>query len=58
VTWETKQPITLEIDSGYVFIRFSVITNKEELMSGKVKLRNNISKKLTKANNVYKTKKK
>lgn len=37
-TGETKQPITLGIDSGYLNIGFSAITNQKELISGEVKL--------------------
>jgi len=43
-TGETKQPITLGIDAGYKTIGFSAITEKKELMSGEVKLRDNITK--------------
>ena len=37
------QDITLGIDSGYTYIGFSAITEKEELICGEVKLRNDIS---------------
>jgi len=40
------QPITLGIDAGYSHIGFSAITKKEELISGEVKLRNDVSKRL------------
>ena len=36
-TGETKQDITLGIDSGYLNIGFSAITDKKELISGEVK---------------------
>lgn len=45
-TGETKQSITLGIDSGYNNVGFSAITKKEELVSGELQLRRNISKKL------------
>ena len=37
------QNITLGIDSGYNYIGFSAVTEKEELICGEVKLRNDIS---------------
>lgn len=37
------QDITLGIDSGYNYLGFSAVTEKEELISGEVKLRNDIS---------------
>jgi len=37
------QDVTLGIDSGYNYIGFSAITDKEELISGEVKLRNDMS---------------
>lgn len=37
------QDITLGIDSGYTYIGFSAITEKEELICGEVKLRDDIS---------------
>lgn len=43
-TGEAKQLITLGIDAGYKTIGFSATTEKKELISGEVKLRNNISK--------------
>ena len=45
-TGEAKQKITLGIDSGYSKIGFSAVTNKEELISGEVELRKEVSKKL------------
>jgi 5-methylcytosine-specific restriction endonuclease McrA len=45
-TGETKRPITVGIDSGYDFIGFSAVTEKKELISGELKLRKDISKKL------------
>lgn len=46
-TGETKQNITLGIDSGYSFIGFSALSEKKELISGEVSLRKDVSKKLT-----------
>ena len=37
-TGESKQDISLNIDSGYLNIGFSVMTNKEELIAGEIKL--------------------
>ena len=45
-TGETKQEITLGIDSGYQYIGFSATTKKQELISGEVELRTDIPKKL------------
>lgn len=45
-TGETKQDITLGIDSGYSKVGFSATTKKEELISGELKLRKDVSKKL------------
>ena len=45
-TGETKQDITLGIDSGYGQVGFSAKTEKEELMSGELTLRKDVSKKL------------
>jgi 5-methylcytosine-specific restriction endonuclease McrA len=45
-TGETKQDITLGIDSGYSNIGFSAVTEKNELMSGELTLRKDVSKKL------------
>jgi len=42
-TTSYTQNITLGIDSGYDYIGFSAVTEKEELICGKVKLRNDIS---------------
>ena len=46
-TGETKQQITLGIDSGYKEIGFSAVTKKKELLSGELTLRTDVSKKLT-----------
>jgi len=46
-TAEFKQIITLGIDAGYSKIGFSAISKKEELISGEVSLRTDISKKLS-----------
>lgn len=45
-TTEYIQEINLGIDSGYKNIGFSVISEKEELISGEVLLENNMSKRL------------
>jgi activator of 2-hydroxyglutaryl-CoA dehydratase len=37
-TGESKQDLTLGIDSGYLNIGFSVVSEKEEVVSGEVKL--------------------
>jgi len=50
-TGETKQPITLGLDSGYKTIGFSAVTSKTELLSGEVNLRTNISKLLEQRRN-------
>jgi hypothetical protein len=42
-----KQPVSLGIDSGYGYIGFSAITEKEELFGGDVTLLKNISERLT-----------
>ena len=42
-TTSYTQNITLGIDSGYNYIGFSAVTEKEELICGEVKLRNDIS---------------
>lgn len=42
-----KQPITLGVDAGYSKIGFSAITNTQELISGEVQTRNDVSKKLS-----------
>ncbi|MHA1911261.1 MAG: RNA-guided endonuclease IscB [Candidatus Kariarchaeaceae archaeon] len=46
-TGETKEPITVGLDSGYQFVGFSAITEKKELISGELELRKDVSKKLT-----------
>src|SRR3989338_3411622 len=43
-TGETKQEIILGIDSGYSKVGFSAVTENQELMSGELVLRKNISK--------------
>ncbi len=45
-TKEYTQPISLGIDSGYTYIGFSAITEKEELISGEVELLSGISERL------------
>jgi len=45
-TGEAKQDIRLGIDSGYSIVGFSAITEKEELVSGELKLRKDVSKKI------------
>lgn len=45
-TGENKQPITLGVDAGYLRIGFSAVTEKEELVSGEVELRTDVSDKL------------
>ncbi len=42
-TKEYIQPVTLGIDSGYTYIGFSAITEKKELISGEVKLCNDVN---------------
>ncbi len=44
----TTQNIVLGIDSGYKYVGFSANTNTFELISGQLKLRTDVSKKLTK----------
>lgn len=44
---ETKQDITLGIDSGYSRVGFSAVTNQKELISGELELRKDVSKNLT-----------
>lgn len=46
-TGETKQDITLGIDSGYLNIGFSTTTEKKELISGEVKLLQGMSDRIT-----------
>ena len=41
-TGETKQPVTLGIDSGFRYIGFSAVTGKRELISGEVSVRTDI----------------
>ena len=41
-TGETKQPVTLGIDSGFRYIGFSAVTEKRELISGEVSVRPDI----------------
>lgn len=45
-TGETKQPVRLGIDPNYTKIGYSAVTYKEELISGEIKLRDDIPKKL------------
>ncbi len=45
-TGETTQPITLGIDAGSKVIGFSAITETQELVSGELELRQNVSEKL------------
>lgn len=47
-TGETKQDITLGIDSGYLNIGFSATTEKKELISGEVKLLAGMSDRIAK----------
>jgi N6-L-threonylcarbamoyladenine synthase len=46
-TGETKQPITLGVDSGYRHVGLSAVTDKKELFSSEVELRTNIVKLLS-----------
>lgn len=46
-TGETTQPITLGVDAGSKVIGFSAITEKKELISGELELRQDVSDKLT-----------
>jgi 5-methylcytosine-specific restriction endonuclease McrA len=46
-TGEIKQDLPLGIDPGYDFVGFSANTEKKELISGKLKLRKDVSKKIT-----------
>ena len=43
-TGETKQDITLGVDAGYSKVGFSATTEKQELISGELQLRKNMSK--------------
>ena len=45
-TGETKQDITLGVDSGYKEVGFSATTDSKEFISGEVTLRSDVSKKL------------
>lgn len=45
-TGETKQKVTLGIDSGYKHLGFSAVTEKQELISGEVKLLDGMSERL------------
>ena len=54
-TGETKQPVTLGIDSGYKTIGFSAVTNKKELLSGELQLRTNLPKFLEQRRNYRRT---
>jgi 5-methylcytosine-specific restriction endonuclease McrA len=45
-TGETKQKITLGIDSGYKFVGFSAVTDEKEVISGELTLRTDVSKKI------------
>ena len=50
LNWDCEkntQTITLGVDSGYSKIGFSAIINTQELISGEVQLRNDVSKKLS-----------
>ncbi|HPT54840.1 MAG TPA: RRXRR domain-containing protein [Fervidobacterium sp.] len=51
-TTSYTQNITLGIDSGYNYIGFSAVTEKEELICGEVKLRDDISELLKESWNV------
>lgn len=46
-TGETKQLVTLGIDSGYLNIGFSVTTEKKELISGEIKLLQGMKDRIT-----------
>jgi len=43
-TGEAKQPVTLDVDSGYKHIGLSAVTDKKELFSSEVQLRTDIVK--------------
>ena len=45
-TGETKQDVVLGIDSGYLNIGFSAVTEKKELIGGEVKLLKNMSQRI------------
>ncbi len=53
-TGETKQEITLGVDSGYLNIGFSAITEKEELIAGEAKMLKGMSERL-KERRMYRT---
>ncbi len=46
-TGETRQPIKLGIDPNYSMIGYSAVTNRRELISGELTLRDDIPEKLT-----------
>jgi hypothetical protein len=49
LNWDCEhnvQKITLGIDAGYSNIGYSAVSNKEELISGEIRLRKDVSKKL------------
>ena len=46
-TGETKQDIDLGIDSGYSFVGYSAMTEKQELIAGELVLRKDVSKNIT-----------
>ena len=54
-TGETKQDITLGIDSGYSHVGFSAVTEKQELMSGELTLRKDMSKLIEQKENYRRT---
>ncbi|MBU2598517.1 MAG: HNH endonuclease [Actinobacteria bacterium] len=50
LNWDCEkniQPVTLGVDTGYLKIGFSAITNTQELISGEVQLRKDVSKKIS-----------
>ena len=51
-TGETKQPVTLGIDSGFKHIGFSAVTDKRGLISGEVTIRTDIPE-LNAENSMY-----
>ncbi|MBU0906704.1 MAG: HNH endonuclease [Nanoarchaeota archaeon] len=54
-TGETKQDIILGVDAGYSEVGFSATTEKEELISGKLELRKNVSKLIEQKRNYRRT---
>lgn len=54
-TGETKQDITLGIDSGYSNIGFSAVTDNQEIMSGKLTLRKDMPKLIEQKRNYRRT---